>query len=71
MFFSFHIPNEYAFSFLKHNRHIEKIHKPCRVTDVPENVLDISLIRREVGWTPRTDWMEGLRATAAWLEEVM
>ena len=28
------------------------IHKPGRATDVPVNVLDIALIRREFGWSP-------------------
>ena len=43
------------------------VHKPGRATDVPVNVLDSSLIRREMGWVPRTGWAEGLEATAAWL----
>jgi UDP-glucose 4-epimerase len=43
------------------------IHKPGRATDVPVNVLDISLIRRELGWSPHTDWREGLRLTADWI----
>ena len=42
-------------------------HKPGRATDVPVNVLDSSLIRREMGWAPRTGWTEALQATAAWL----
>ena len=46
---------------------IASVHKPARTTDVPENVLDISLIREQIGWRPRTDWTDGLRATAAWL----
>jgi len=46
---------------------VESVHKPARATDVPENVLDITLIREQVGWRPRTDWVDGLRATAAWL----
>jgi UDP-glucose 4-epimerase len=43
------------------------IHKPGRATDVPVNVLDISLIRSEFGWSPQTDWWEGLRQTADWI----
>lgn len=42
-------------------------HKPGRATDVPVNVLDTSLIRREMGWAPRTGWAEALGTTAAWL----
>lgn len=46
---------------------LEAMHKPGRTTDVPVNVLDTSLIRREMGWAPRTGWAEALEATAAWL----
>ena len=46
---------------------VERTHKPGRATDVPVNVLDISLIRAELGWTPTTPWPDALRATAAWL----
>jgi UDP-glucose 4-epimerase len=46
------------------------IHKPGRATDVPVNVLDIALIRRELGWSPRTDWWDGLRQTAEWVRNV-
>jgi UDP-glucose 4-epimerase len=42
-------------------------HKPGRATDVPVNVLDIGLIRRELGWSPHTEWQEGLRLTADWM----
>ena len=43
------------------------LHKPARAADVPTNVLDIGLIARELGWAPRTGWMDALRSTAAWL----
>ena len=43
------------------------IHKPARRADVPANVLDITRITQAVGWTPRTDWLEGLRLTADWI----
>jgi UDP-glucose 4-epimerase len=46
------------------------IHKPGRVTDVPVNILDISLIERETGWTPRTEWGRALAMTATWLESM-
>lgn len=46
---------------------VAALHKPGRATDVPANVLDSSLIRREMGWTPRTEWSEALEMTAAWL----
>ncbi len=44
-------------------------YKPGRAADVPMNVLDITLIRRETAWSPRTDWFDGLRATAAWIAD--
>ncbi len=43
--------------------------RPGRVADVPVNVLDIGLIGREMGWTPRTEWQDALRRTAAWLRD--
>ncbi|CAO3439722.1 NAD-dependent epimerase/dehydratase family protein [Azospirillum doebereinerae] len=46
---------------------LPKVYKPGRPADVPVNVLDIGLIREEMGWAPRTDWMEGLRATVDWI----
>jgi UDP-glucose 4-epimerase len=46
---------------------VSTVHKPGRATDVPVNVLDASLIRREMGWAPRTEWTDALRATAGWL----
>ena len=46
---------------------ITKVHKAGRPTDVPVNVLDISLIQREVGWAPTADWLTALRTTADWI----
>ncbi len=46
---------------------VRKLHKPGRATDVPVNVLDIGLIGREMGWRPRTAWLDALAATAAWM----
>ena len=43
------------------------IHKPGRRADVPTNVLDISRIQQTLGWSPRTDWMDGLHRTATWV----
>jgi UDP-glucose 4-epimerase len=37
----------------------------ARPLDVPANVLDASLARRHLGWTPRTSLAEGLRRTHA------
>jgi UDP-glucose 4-epimerase len=46
---------------------IVPIHKSGRATDVPVNVLDIALIQRELGWSARTVWSDGLRLTADWI----
>lgn len=46
---------------------LEVLHKPGRAADVPISVLDTALIRRATGWQPRTDWLEGLAATADWM----
>ena len=43
------------------------VRKPSRGADVPLNVLDITRIRATLGWTPWTDWADGLRQTAAWV----
>jgi UDP-glucose 4-epimerase len=48
---------------------LPKRYKPSRMADVPVNVLDIGLIRRELGWQPRQDWLSSLRSTADWLIE--
>ena len=44
-------------------------HLAGRPADVPVNVLDISLIGRELGWRPTTPWPDALRRTAAWLRD--
>ena len=46
---------------------VAAVHKPGRATDVPVNVLDTSLIRREMGCAHRTGWTEALEAHAAML----
>jgi UDP-glucose 4-epimerase len=43
------------------------LHRPGRAVDVPVNVLDTGLARRELGWSARRDWMQGLAETAEWL----
>lgn len=49
-------------------RRIEKIHRIGRAVDVPVNVLDCSLAKRELGWAASTDFIHGLEATSAWME---
>ncbi len=48
-------------------RPVPLVHRPARSADVPVNVLDITRIGSAMGWRPQTDWVEGLRATAAWI----
>jgi UDP-glucose 4-epimerase len=43
------------------------LHKPSRRADVPANVLDIARAREALGWAPETEWLTGLRLTAAWI----
>jgi UDP-glucose 4-epimerase len=47
---------------------IVPVYKPGRATDVPVNILDISLIQKELSWAPATDWLDALSATARWLQ---
>lgn len=46
---------------------VARVYKPARRFDVPINVLDIGLARRELGWSPRTSFGEGLSRAAAWI----
>lgn len=41
--------------------------KRGRPADVPVNVLDCALARRELGWRPATSWEDGLSLTLDWL----
>jgi len=47
--------------------HIAVNHKPARVFDVPVSVLNNSLALKELGWTPKTDFYEGIQKTATWM----
>jgi len=42
---------------------------PARAVDVPKNVLDISLIARETGWTPGTSFADGVDQTWNWYQK--
>jgi UDP-glucose 4-epimerase len=42
-------------------------YKPARSLDVPANVLDSTLARRELGWSASTPLAEGLRRTYEWM----
>ncbi|GBQ19217.1 NAD-dependent epimerase/dehydratase family protein [Gluconacetobacter sacchari] len=41
-----------------------RIYRQGRASDVPVNVLDIALARRELAWAPTADWAGSLRVTA-------
>ncbi|MEO6081351.1 MAG: NAD-dependent epimerase/dehydratase family protein [Steroidobacteraceae bacterium] len=42
-----------------------------RAIDTPTNVLDIDLIRKEMGWVPRVTFEEGLARTWEWYREAL
>lgn len=46
---------------------IERQFKDSRPSDVPANVLDISLAREILDWRPTTQWQSGLVQTRDWL----
>lgn len=48
---------------------VKIVHRPGRPADVPVSVLDIDLIKHEIGWIPLTDWFTGLHKTADWIRE--
>lgn len=45
------------------------VHLPARSDDVPRRAPDISAARRELGWSPRTPLVEGLRRTISYVEK--
>lgn len=46
---------------------IARIYKPGREFDVPTNVLENALARRELGWAPKISMQDGIARTIAWL----
>ena len=46
---------------------VECAFRAGRAADVPVNVLDIARAHQELGWAPRTGWMDGLAGTLRWL----
>ena len=46
---------------------ITRRYLPGRPFDVPINILDNSLIRREMDWSSRVSLCDGIARTAAWL----
>lgn len=49
-------------------RKIEVQYKPGRTFDVPVNVLDISLARDALGWSPAIQLGNGLERTISWIQ---
>jgi UDP-glucose 4-epimerase len=44
-----------------------RIYRDAKRADVPINVLDIGLIKREMNWSPKVDWQKGMEDAADWL----
>ncbi|MQP68115.1 NAD-dependent epimerase/dehydratase family protein [Niveispirillum sp. SYP-B3756] len=53
------------------NRPITRQHLPSRAIDVPVNILDITRIQRELGWTPQTPMAEALNRAYRWMGEII
>jgi UDP-glucose 4-epimerase len=49
-------------------RPIECIHKASRPVDVPRSVLDISLVKQELAWSPHIEFSTGLARTWDWFK---
>jgi UDP-glucose 4-epimerase len=47
------------------------LRRESRGFDVPVNYLDIGRITSETPWRPRTEWMDGLAATAEWMRQAI
>ena len=52
-------------------REVIRHHRPSRRFDVPVNILDNSLARRELGWEPRVTLNEGLALMAGAVRKVL
>lgn len=49
----------------------DPIHEPPRPGDIRHSYASINKIRREVGWSPKTTLIEGLKKTIEWLSETL
>ncbi len=47
---------------------VARRYMPGRVFDVPVNILDSSLIKQEMAWSPKVSLRDGIARTAAWLQ---
>ncbi len=45
------------------------VHQRARADEAPRSMPDLSTARRELGWTPRTPLVEGLRRTISYVEK--
>jgi UDP-N-acetylglucosamine/UDP-N-acetyl-alpha-D-glucosaminouronate 4-epimerase len=50
---------------------IEPVHSPKRAGDVRHTLADISKARRILGWEPKADWDEGVRACVDWFRAAL
>ena len=50
-------------------RPLECIHKASRPVDVPKSVLDITLVKQELAWSPRIGFSTGLARTWDWFQK--
>jgi UDP-glucose 4-epimerase len=53
------------------NTKAHRVYREARPADVPINVLDIGLIKREMNWFPKVDWQAGLEDTSDWLRDFL
>lgn len=49
-------------------KRIEPVFKPGRAVDVARSVLDITRARQELGWSPVTEFSQGLQETWDWIQ---
>ncbi|MFE4105231.1 NAD-dependent epimerase/dehydratase family protein [Almyronema epifaneia] len=50
------------------NCSVERTYKPSRLLDVPKNILDIELAKKELDWQPVVSWEEALTRTYYYLK---
>ncbi len=49
---------------------VEVTYRAARAADIPVNILQCDRARDVLHWTPKIDWHDGLRSTAAWMAAV-
>jgi len=50
-------------------RPVECVYKESRPLDVPKSVLDVSLVKQELGWNPEIGFSNGLAKTWRWFKD--